>query len=112
MTERVDAPERMRMEISVDDDFIQYLQRSEGVGMEYVRADIHAAMAAELVALRAENEDLKACVLAFAVPWATQYGYDHFGSNTTLHPEHYDLLERCGGRMDDFVRAEIGGTHE
>lgn len=57
--------------------------------------------------LGGEVADLKQSVIAFAAPWAVQYAQDHGLPNNHLHPEHYDLLERCGARMVDFTRAAL-----
>jgi len=58
---------------------------------------------AEVVRLRAENEDLKQSVIAFLGPWAVKYAETH--ALDGLHPTHYDILEKCGARMVDFKRA-------
>ena len=66
-----------------------------------------------LSALRGEAE-LKASVIAFAAPHAVRHA-DSMGLPAgTLHPGHYDLLKRCGARMDNFKRANLpkGTTHE
>lgn len=60
--------------------------------------------------LQAENADLKEAVIAFAVPWAVQWGKEHGLPAGHLHADHYDLLERCGARMVSFTRSEWGGT--
>jgi hypothetical protein len=54
-----------------------------------------------------EIADLKQSVIAFAAPWAGRWAREHGLRDGHLHPTHYDLLARCGARMDDFVRAEI-----
>jgi hypothetical protein len=66
-----------------------------------------ATLTARLEVAEADNADLKSSVVAFGVLWAPRYGYDHYGSAAVLHPDHYDLLARCGGRMDDFRRAAL-----
>lgn len=59
--------------------------------------------------LRAEVADLKSSVIAFAGPAAVQWS-EMFGlPKDHLHPHHYDLLERCGARLDDFTRAALKG---
>lgn len=52
-----------------------------------------------------EIADLKATVIAFCAPWATIYAREHGYPPGHLHPHHYDILERCGGRMVDFTRG-------
>jgi hypothetical protein len=59
--------------------------------------------------LAAENADLKISVIAFGAPWAVQWARDFGMPDGYLHPEHYDLLAKCGARMDDFTRAAIAG---
>ncbi len=54
-------------------------------------------------ALREANET----IVAFAGPWATQYARDFDLPPGHLHPTHYDILEKAGGRMDDFTRAAL-----
>ncbi|MDJ1632302.1 hypothetical protein [Rhizobium rhizogenes] len=66
----------------------------------------------EIAALRAENERLKADVIAFAGPWAVEYARLHQLPKNSLHPTHYDLLARCGARMDDFSRAAVAPEQE
>lgn len=59
-------------------------------------------------ALRGEVADLKASVIAFAGPAAVELAKAHGFPDGHLHPQHYDLLERCGARMDSFARAALG----
>jgi hypothetical protein len=54
-----------------------------------------------------EIEELRACVIAFGAPWAASYARDLGFPEGHLHPTHYDILDRCGARMDAFVRGEI-----
>lgn len=54
-----------------------------------------------------EIEDLRSSVIAFGAPWAVQYAKDLGLPAWHLHPHHYDILARCGARMDDFVRATM-----
>ncbi len=56
--------------------------------------------------LQAENADLKQSVIAFCAPWAVQYARDHELPSGNLWSVHYDILARCGARMDDFTRHE------
>lgn len=57
--------------------------------------------------LEAENADLKISVLAFAGPAVVHYAELHGLPDGELYPQHYDLLEKCGGRMTDFRRAAL-----
>lgn len=59
----------------------------------------------EVERLSAENTDLKQSVIAFCAPWAVTYARDGGLPAGHLHPGHYDTLEKCGARMDDFTRA-------
>ena len=51
--------------------------------------------------------ELKEWVSTFVVLWASQWAGDFGLPDGHLHPVHFDILKRCGARMDDFVRAEI-----
>lgn len=51
--------------------------------------------------------ELKEYVVAFGGPWAVQYSRDFGLPAGHLHPTHYDILEKCGARMNDFTRAMI-----
>ncbi|WP_158247940.1 Lar family restriction alleviation protein [Paracoccus sp. SY] len=73
---------------------------------EALCADVEA-QAAELARLKAENDDLKSSVIAFCAPWAVQHARDAGLPKGHLHPTHYDILERAGGRMDSFTRAAL-----
>lgn len=53
-----------------------------------------------------EIEELRGWVVTFGAPWASSYGEGHYGSSRHLHPDHFDILKRCGARMDDFVRMD------
>ena len=55
--------------------------------------------------LQSETNELKSFVVAFGAPWAVQYAKDFGLPKGHLHPTHYDILEKCGARMDDFARA-------
>ena len=54
-----------------------------------------------------ELDELRSCVVAFGAPSMVQWARDSGLPEGHLHPEHYDLLERCGARMVDFTRGEI-----
>lgn len=51
--------------------------------------------------------ELKQYVIAFGAAWAVQYSRDFSLPEGHLHPTHYDILEKCGARMDDFTRAKL-----
>lgn len=42
-------------------------------------------------------------LVAFVAIWAVQYQRDY--GLDGLHPTHFDLIEKYGGRMDSFKRA-------
>jgi hypothetical protein len=79
----------------------------------YLRADLHTAA---LAARDAEIADLKTSVIAFCGPWAAKYAEDFGLPDGHLHPTHYDILAKCGARMDNFTRADMlaarGGRDE
>jgi hypothetical protein len=53
-----------------------------------------------------EIEWLRHSVIAFCAVWAAAYARDYGLPDGHLHPTHYDILARCGARMDAFTRAE------
>lgn len=56
--------------------------------------------------LEAENANLKQSVITFCAPHAVRYAKEFGLADGELHPVHYDILAKCGGRMDDFTRAD------
>jgi hypothetical protein len=62
---------------------------------------------AALAEVEAEIADLRASVVAFGAPSVVQWARDMGLPDKHLHPEHYDLLARCGARMDDFTRGDV-----
>lgn len=54
-----------------------------------------------------EIEELKRDLIAFCAPWAATYARDYGLPDGHLHPVHYDILARCGARMDDFIRHPL-----
>jgi hypothetical protein len=58
-------------------------------------------------ALEAENADLRALVIAFGAPWVVTYARERGLPEGHLYPTHYDILARCGARMDNFTRAAL-----
>lgn len=60
----------------------------------------------DVAKLQAEIEDLKGWVIAFGAPWAVSYAQQYHLPGNSLHPDHYDILARCGARMDSFTRGE------
>jgi len=65
-----------------------------------------AAMSKEIERLRAENADLKHNVIAFCGVWAENYARNHRLPRGHLHADHYDILQKAGARMVDFVRHD------
>ncbi len=60
-----------------------------------------------------ESADLKLSVVTFCAPYAIRYAGDYGLPSGHLHSTHYDLLEKCGARMDDFTRDTLtGGSNE
>jgi hypothetical protein len=56
---------------------------------------------------------LRAEVVTFGVLWAVPYAESRGLPRGHLFPDHYDMLAKCGARMDDFTRAitpDAGGT--
>ncbi|MDX3926777.1 MAG: hypothetical protein QHC90_13360 [Shinella sp.] len=87
--------------ISCDVEFIPSVDILEG--------HISVALASHTSALAerdAEIADLKESVIALCGPWASAYAKERGLPEGHLHPTHFDLLEKCGARMDDFTRAE------
>jgi hypothetical protein len=64
-------------------------------------------LANRVAALEAQVADLKQSVIAFCAPWAAEYAQNFGLPSGSLHPTHYDILERCGARMDNFTRAVL-----
>lgn len=69
------------------------------------------SLLAEVDRLREENADLKSDVIAFCAPWAVTYARDRGLPEGHLASGHYDILERCGARMVDFVREPKGESN-
>lgn len=57
--------------------------------------------------LAAELADANETIIAFSAPWAVTYARDYGLPDGHLHPTHYDILAKAGGRMDDFTRAAL-----
>ena len=53
-----------------------------------------------------EIADLKTWVIAFGAMWVQKHAKEWGLPDGTLFGAHYDILERCGARMDDFTRYE------
>lgn len=65
-----------------------------------------------LAAQAAEIEDLKSSVVGFCAVWAVRYAAETGLPEGQIHPTHYDLMKRCGARMDSFTRAALSGKAE
>jgi len=78
----------------------EQLTAAEELGYERGLADGRASQAQQIAALRSD-------VIAFCGPWAVQCARDHDLPDGHLHPTHYDILEKCGARMDSFTRAAL-----
>jgi hypothetical protein len=61
----------------------------------------------EIVRLREDIKQLREEVIAFCAPWAATYARDHGYPDGHLHATHYDILARCGARMDAFKRHVV-----
>jgi len=57
-----------------------------------------------------EVADLKEWVVAFGAPWAVTQARERGLPDGQLHHLHYDILARCGARMDDFTRSQEGAA--
>ena len=68
-----------------------------------VKADYRDALAA-IRELREAINQLHGDVCAFATPWACFYARSHHLPPRHLHWVHYDVLAKCGARMDEFIR--------
>ena len=64
---------------------------------------------AEVERLRAEVTLYKGYTRGFGILHCAAYGEQHFGKKL-LHPEHYDLLEKAGCRMDAYKKATLNPT--
>ena len=67
---------------------------------------IAAAHTQAVLALLDEREDLRSAVIALCRPWAVTYSKMMGFPQHHIAAGHYDLLAKCGARMDDFVRHE------
>jgi len=56
--------------------------------------------------LEAKVERLCLDVIAFCGPWAVAYARERGLPEGHLFAHHYDILERAGARMHDFVRGK------
>lgn len=65
------------------------------------------SLRASLTRVEEERDDLRQSVIAFAAPHAARYAKEFGFAPDELHPTHYDILEKCGARMDSFKRADL-----
>lgn len=72
-------------------------------------ARLNHEMEATKEAARAREAILKEWVISFCAPHAGKYAEGFDWPYGHLHPRHYDILEECGARMDDFTRAALNG---
>jgi hypothetical protein len=98
------------------------------VEVAYVRADIHAAVAADLALARelialleeaqerdearisafdAKNADLKETAIAFVAVWGAQWSKEHGLPDGHMAAHFYDMLAKWGARVEGFTRAEV-----
>ena len=105
-----------RVEPGVVDGLVERLRaRRENVydfatqGAEWQEDALCIEAADALLALKAEVEELRSTVVAFAGPWAVTYAKDYGLADGELHPTHYEILAKAGARMDDFRRAILSG---
>lgn len=54
-----------------------------------------------------EIRDLRQSVIAFAAPHAALHARSSGLPDGHIFAQHYDLLERCGGRMVAFTRHDV-----
>jgi hypothetical protein len=62
---------------------------------------------ARIVEIEKEVTDLKDVAIAFCGPWAATDAKRFGLPDGHIHPAHYDILEHCGARMNDFTRAAL-----
>ncbi|PPQ34746.1 hypothetical protein SAMN06265338_1402 [Rhodoblastus acidophilus] len=90
----------------VTDEIAADLPAAIAAAAPYLRSapapDVADAIAAAKEQGRAEAREELGVFVALA---ATEYGRAHYGDPNMLHPHHYDLMEKCDLRMDDFTRA-------
>ncbi len=93
--------EAIMREIEEQDGFIA---DSEPLARAAIAA-YEATLRPAVQSLEAELAEVRSTVVAFAAPWAVNYAKDMDLAPGELHPAHYDILEKCGARMDSFRRA-------
>lgn len=97
----VDGGELVRVEIPYPD------RKSEVDGIECRDATI-SGLEEQLADSQKEIEDLKVWLVTYGAVYAARYAEQLGLPSGTIHPSHYDILERCGARMNDFTRAALG----
>jgi len=96
--------------------FERFMNGDPGTPYLHIDPDEIMVAVAAVAAAREESrqeaaeviEELRRNVIAFCALWAGTYAQDHGLPDGHLHPVHYDILARCGARMDAFSRAETG----
>ncbi|WP_367347603.1 hypothetical protein [Sphingobium yanoikuyae] len=71
-----------------------------------------AAKDAEIARLREALAEANSHVVTFASIAACRYAADHGLPDGYLHPTHFDILDKAGGRMDYFTRAALSEARE
>lgn len=77
--------------------------------IEECSAGVYGSAEDDINTLRAaakEIRELNSMVVGFATPWVKTWARSNGLPEGHLHPSHYDILKRCGARMDDFTRHE------
>lgn len=72
--------------------------------------DFTHSLLAHISRIEKERDEARAQVIAFGGPHAVRYAEEFGLAAGELHPVHYDILERCGARMDDFRRAALASA--
>jgi hypothetical protein len=82
-----------------------------GTDADFVQS-IARAILAERERAAGEVSDLKLEVIAFCAPHAALYARQGGLPDGHLDSVHYDILEKCGARMDAFTRHDPAAIRE